>query len=196
MRTLTSKTTHDFPARLEQVSRIRRFARKMTAGHPCADDVTLAVSELAANAIEHSAQQAGSRIAVQVAHLDDVVLIDVRDGGGADMPRLRHASEDATTGRGLVLVDALALTWGSSRDEFGTHVWCTIGCPCHGSSVAGPAAAWRPRALVLPPPAGDAAAASGARCWQLLVGGPGWRRHQDLRARTPPRQSRVGATCG
>uniref|UniRef100_UPI003F494FE1 ATP-binding protein n=1 Tax=Nonomuraea sp. CA-252377 TaxID=3240003 RepID=UPI003F494FE1 len=141
MRTLTSKTTRDFPARLEQVGRVRRFAREMTAGHPCADDVILVVSELAANAIEHCGQRDCGRIAVQVAHLDDVVQIDVRDGGGAGMPQLRHAGEDATTGRGLFLVDSLALTWGSSRDESGTHVWCTISCSCHGSSMAGPAAA-------------------------------------------------------
>src|SRR5258708_5401036 len=44
-----------FPGTPDQVAKVRRFLRSQLAGHPALDDAILAASELASNAIAHSA---------------------------------------------------------------------------------------------------------------------------------------------
>lgn len=122
--------TRDFGARLPELQDVRRFVASVMAGHPAVDDAILAVSELAANAIEHSAAASSAGFTVQVAHLADAVRIEVDDAGGPDQPRLASAPDDATRGRGLFIVDSLSRDWGVAHDSAHTGVWCEIGCGC------------------------------------------------------------------
>jgi hypothetical protein len=41
----------------------------------------------------------------------------------AAAPRRRHYAADAVTGRGLALVEALAVAWGTDREGDGKCVW-------------------------------------------------------------------------
>jgi hypothetical protein len=41
-------------------------------------------------------------------------------------PQQRHYAADATTGRGLMLVEALAEDWGVQASPTGKTVWCRI----------------------------------------------------------------------
>ncbi|MFD4620337.1 ATP-binding protein [Streptomyces sp. NPDC058475] len=94
----------------EEVSRARRRTRDILRGSPLAEDAELIVSELSANAILHSAsgQQSGSfHLALAVS--SQVVALSVTDDGGTGTaPKVERANQDATHGRGLSMVSAIA----------------------------------------------------------------------------------------
>ncbi|UXY33051.1 ATP-binding protein [Streptomyces sp. HUAS TT20] len=89
------------------------------------DDVQLCTSELVTNAILHGAS-AGGRVLVRVT-LDDIqVRIEVHDSGDAT-PRRRHVADTADSGRGLLLVSAVAEDWGvEERQGPGKCVWAAF----------------------------------------------------------------------
>jgi anti-sigma regulatory factor (Ser/Thr protein kinase) len=78
------------------------------------DTAELAVSEIVANALLH----AGTPIEVSIEVRDDVVHVQVRDFSGT-LPVLPSYDEQATTGRGMALVAALASDCGIRRLENG-----------------------------------------------------------------------------
>jgi anti-sigma regulatory factor (Ser/Thr protein kinase) len=83
----------------------------------------LCVSELVTNAIIHSDTGCEVRLLLR----GSVLTATVRDAGTA-APRPDSSPEDllAIRGRGLQLVNALSVRWGSAADEFGTTVWCEL----------------------------------------------------------------------
>lgn len=93
-----------------------------------ADVAELVVSELVTNAVRHAREPRGRLIATRFERLEHGVRIEVHDAND-DKPEPRQASPDASSGRGLTLVDALtAGRWGTtSRDGVGKLVWavCT-----------------------------------------------------------------------
>lgn len=85
-------------------------------------DAALIVSELAANAAVH----VGHRFSVEVLRLDEVIRLEVVDQSMAvPMPRPESSSE-ATSGRGMHLVDAVAQQWGTEVRHEGKTVWAEI----------------------------------------------------------------------
>ncbi|MCY0955204.1 ATP-binding protein [Streptomyces sp. H27-S2] len=69
------------------------------------------VAELAANAATHGRVSGrGFRLALLAG--TDALRIEVTDTRGEDLPLLSTAAPDASSGRGLVLVEALADRWG------------------------------------------------------------------------------------
>jgi anti-sigma regulatory factor (Ser/Thr protein kinase) len=107
----------------ESVRDARRLARA-AAAHLTPerrDDVVLVVSELAANAVRH----AQTPYSVHVAVDGVTVRVEVVDHGGG-MPVRRHPSVTATGGRGLQIVDELALTWGVDMLQHGKMVWAEL----------------------------------------------------------------------
>jgi anti-sigma regulatory factor (Ser/Thr protein kinase) len=81
-------------------------------------DAVLLVSELVTNALLH----ARSAPSVEVTYGVGVIRCDVIDNSPL-VPRRRHYANDAVTGRGIALVEALAARWGSERDGVGKRVW-------------------------------------------------------------------------
>ena len=93
------------------------------------DDVLLLVSELAGNAVQHSASGDGGEFEVAISMADGLVRVEVGDQGGGSGPRL--SGEDGsgavpTGGRGLRIVDALAAKWGLAGDDLGRVVWFEV----------------------------------------------------------------------
>lgn len=117
-----------FSARLSEVRHVRRFVGEFMAGRSCADDAIIAVSELAANAIQHSGSDGGGDFTVRLAHREGAVLIAVTNAGGAERPTLGRNSPEDTSGRGLFIVDSISRRWGVVQGSAGTSVWCEIGC--------------------------------------------------------------------
>ncbi|MBY8889213.1 ATP-binding protein [Streptomyces sp. PTM05] len=108
------------------VGRLRRIGRaKLNAWGLTAlvDDAQLLISELVTNGLRHSTEQ---QITFRLVVGTDVLVMEVDDGSPA-LPRLRQADSDALDGRGLLLVDAVAASWGVSSD--GTRTWCTLKFP-------------------------------------------------------------------
>ena len=108
-----------FPGELQQVRQVRTFVACALAGCPARETLLACVSELAANAIAHTATGAGGIFTVEVAQPGPgMATVAVTDAGGARAPAIRRASEPGGThdlgegGRGLALVDALSSRWG------------------------------------------------------------------------------------
>jgi anti-sigma regulatory factor (Ser/Thr protein kinase) len=105
------------------VAEARRFvldlARTATAlPEDVTMDVALLVSELATNAVIH----ARTPFRVDVAVGEGVIRVEVEDEGPG-LPRPRAIAPEATTGRGLLILDRLADRWGTTPLERGKRVW-------------------------------------------------------------------------
>ena len=71
------------PAHADQVQVARAFLAAVLDGCPAASDAVLCVSELATNAVLHSASRnPGGTFTVRAAVFDDCVRIEVEDNGG------------------------------------------------------------------------------------------------------------------
>lgn len=94
------------------------------------DDVMLVVSELLTNALQHSGT---TEISLIITVADGALRVRVRDGmPSSAVPR--RPGPSAESGRGLLLVDAVAKenggTWGTS--EAGAETWCCLPLPGQG----------------------------------------------------------------
>jgi len=122
-----------FPGHASAVAQARRFvAGVLGEGFSAGDEVLLLVSEVAANAVKHSASRDGGEFEVAVWVTGGMVRVEVGDQGGASEPCLAGEGLPAdalTGGRGLRIVDALAAKWGHVGDELGRVVWFEVECP-------------------------------------------------------------------
>jgi anti-sigma regulatory factor (Ser/Thr protein kinase) len=108
------------PAEPSSVRHARDFVRDKSAAitESARDAVILMVSELVTNAVIHGLPPIvvmihGAEWGVQVSVLDD----------RPDRPVLRPHSLDATGGRGMQVIDALATAWGVRSHPTGKAVW-------------------------------------------------------------------------
>ncbi|HBF84941.1 MAG TPA: ATP-binding protein [Streptomyces sp.] len=113
------------------------------------DDVMLIVSELVTNAVMHSG---GTTIDCEMVLRDGRLRIAV-SSDVPGLPRLQSPRPDAEAGRGLLLVDALADSWGVSSD--GTTTWCVL--TAEGPAETDPAPAPVLREVRFPLPADPSA---------------------------------------
>ncbi|MFJ3302912.1 ATP-binding protein [Streptomyces sp. NPDC086549] len=104
------------------------------ASCPVGESAVLVVAELAANAVTHGrVRDRGFRLTLAVeAEASDTLRIEVVDPRGDRRPLARRiAGPTAETGRGLLLVEALAARWGSEPwPPSGKVVWAEIALPC------------------------------------------------------------------
>lgn len=114
--------------RASSVSTARKFVRRTLteAGRDdLADAAELVTSELVTNALVH----AGTHIDVSVDVRPDSVRVEIADGS-PHLPAAREYGATAGTGRGLVMVEEMADTWGVARHDAGRTgkvVWFEIG---------------------------------------------------------------------
>jgi serine/threonine-protein kinase RsbW len=86
--------------------------------------VELLTSELVANALEHGPE--GGIITVHTSTRDSAFEVAVSDEG-TDSPLVRRPPPTADGGRGMMLVDMLADTWGvRALEGGGKSVWFTV----------------------------------------------------------------------
>ncbi|KPI12022.1 hypothetical protein OK074_2643 [Actinobacteria bacterium OK074] len=112
----------------------RLVARRMTAwGYPPGSDtsgvVALLVGELTANAVRHGRVPGRDfHLTVAVDVRTRLVRIEVADASGEKKPLVAaHVGVEDESGRGLLLVEALAVRWGSEpRDPVGKTVWAEV----------------------------------------------------------------------
>ena len=92
----------------------------------------LLTSELVTNAIRH---EAGQTVTLVITCSRDQLRVDVHDTSRS-LPVLVERPADAETGRGLMLVAALADTWGIYRTPAGKAVYFTLAFQ-HGLAGSG-----------------------------------------------------------
>jgi anti-sigma regulatory factor (Ser/Thr protein kinase)/anti-anti-sigma regulatory factor len=82
----------------------------------------LVASELVTNAVVH----AGTPIELTLRLVSSVMHVAVRDTGQGQARISGTVDESAESGRGLLLVDALAASWGTFVPPLGKIVWATL----------------------------------------------------------------------
>lgn len=113
------------PCEPASASAARRFAARTLHewGEEAIDDVVeLLLSEVVTNALLHAA----SPVEVCLARQSEGVRVAVADQSPA-MPSQRDWADDASTGRGLSLIEALSSGWGVEHADGGKVVWFTVG---------------------------------------------------------------------
>lgn len=113
------------PGSTSSVPAARRFVESIVTawGHPDLGwSAALVVSELAANAALH----ARTPFTVTVDSREDgTVRVEVSDGSRR-LPQQRTYGDQATTGRGLRLVEDIAASWGVIDRDGGKTVWVVL----------------------------------------------------------------------
>jgi anti-sigma regulatory factor (Ser/Thr protein kinase) len=109
----------------QAVSGARRFLRRALkhieagpAGDGLVDSLIMAANELTTNAVLH----ARTDFTVRVLFGAQRVRVEVSDGN-TRMPQPCLTPADATSGRGLAIVDGTGLQWGAERHARGKTVW-------------------------------------------------------------------------
>lgn len=113
----------DLPRDLTASSVARRFTSRALAGAGECDTeaILLMVSELVANAVEHSPDPLLLSILVG----EGQVRVEVSDSS-MDLPAPSPLDVEAEGGRGLLIIDALASNWGTSQFDRMKIVWFTM----------------------------------------------------------------------
>ncbi|MFJ6480892.1 MULTISPECIES: ATP-binding protein [unclassified Streptomyces] len=93
---------------------------------PGSGDAELCVTELLANVIRHLGE--GTPVTLRVTGTGRAARtrVELTDPAPRAQPVLRQAEEGAESGRGLALLDAVALRWGVTRGTRTKTVWCEL----------------------------------------------------------------------
>ena len=118
-----------FPGHPSQVAHARRFVRRALAAYGVAEDAVLLTSELAANAIQHTATGHGGTFNIIICRRSETVRIAVIDQGSPSVPSLIPTGHLNASGRGLAPVEALARQWGHQPTRHSRAVWFELECP-------------------------------------------------------------------
>lgn len=101
----------------------RRFVAQLLEmwefGPDHVDPVTLVVSELATNAARHSEDA----IQIGLSCSDRLIRVEIGDTSHRMPVAVDESDEEATSGRGLILVEALASRWGVESEGLSKLVW-------------------------------------------------------------------------
>lgn len=119
--------TETLPREGESAGRARHLvAASLETWHltELADSAVLVVSELVTNAVQHSRF---TSIRVTVTRVTErTVRVAVVDKDRTTLPELRAVGPDAECGRGLAVVDAVALRWGVDPLRWGKRIWADL----------------------------------------------------------------------
>ena len=134
------------PADPASVGRARRLVATAIAatGHDeLVDLATLLVSEVVTNSVLH----AGTEMRLTCRSSGAGIRVEVFDRSSL-VPSVRHYDADATTGRGLGLVSALATSWGVDCEDDGKTLWFELDV----GSAGGEGSPWSEPVIQSPPP--------------------------------------------
>jgi hypothetical protein len=125
--------TRCFPGRADQIRHARGFLAALLDRCPAADDAVLLASELAANAVAHSASGQPGGAFILRAHVDEdgCVHVEAEDQGGSAWDGDLSGAEPP---HGLYLLRVLSTACGTWRGERGWVTWFTITAPAAGQA--------------------------------------------------------------
>ncbi len=106
-----------------EVRSVRDFVGLLIGGCPVADAVVLLSSELATNAVLHTASGADGTFWVSVLVEGRRVRVEVHDLGSVTAPAVRRSCQPGESGAGLSIVDSIADRWGTDGGPSGRVVW-------------------------------------------------------------------------
>ncbi|WP_432004927.1 ATP-binding protein [Streptomyces parvus] len=123
--------TGQFAVQLSATRRGARLARLLATeqlrswGLPL-EDASLVIGELATNAALHG-YVPGRDFRITLSVYGDVLRIEVADTRGDRLPEKRDPDAESECGRGLLLVEALSVRWGTEHGPFPRKtVWAEV----------------------------------------------------------------------
>ncbi|WCN02691.1 ATP-binding protein [Streptomyces sp. M92] len=126
-------SVRNFSVQLSPTPRGARLARLLATeqlrswGLPL-DPARQLVAELASNAAAHG-RVPGRDFRLTLYVVGATLRIEVTDTRGEELPRPQTPAPDAESGRGLLLVEALADRWGVTEERFPRKtVWAELPC--------------------------------------------------------------------
>jgi anti-sigma regulatory factor (Ser/Thr protein kinase) len=90
------------------------------------DDAILVLSELVSNAVKHAAPLPSGEITVRWAVADDLLHIEITDGGAGTRPHASVAALSSLGGRGLDIVRTVSTQWGVTEGDGSVTVWAEV----------------------------------------------------------------------
>ncbi|MGF1425697.1 ATP-binding protein [Kitasatospora sp. LaBMicrA B282] len=115
---------------------LRRIAATWGVRGTVLDDLVAVASELIANAICHN-QPGVLGVMMRIRQGEDRIRIEVADRGRRlPRPTASFASDQAESGRGLLIVEALSAQWGMRLTPIGKTVWAELELPTPGGQEA------------------------------------------------------------
>jgi anti-sigma regulatory factor (Ser/Thr protein kinase) len=90
------------------------------------DDAMLVLSELVSNAVKHAAPLPSGEIRVRWEVRDELLHIEITDGGAGTRPHASVVALSALGGRGLDIVRTVSAQWGVTEREDGVTVWAEV----------------------------------------------------------------------
>lgn len=119
--------TLTLPGRASDVRGARRFVAALLGDRPCVECAVLLTSEIVTNSILHSRSGDGGKVMIVVIDLGAIVRVEVVDDGGGHIPLVTTSEPDlADRGRGLRIVQELAVSWGHHHDDHGLTTWFEV----------------------------------------------------------------------
>lgn len=136
------QATFSVAAEPTSVGDARRFLRSALYGWDAdgfEETATLLVSEVVTNVVLHARTAA----ALVVRLVEDRLRVEVRDGSPL-LPIAKQYGIEATTGRGVGLLDAMSSAWGVEATASGKTVWFELeaGDPADGEATAADAGSY------------------------------------------------------
>lgn len=119
-----TEATKSFAGELPSLSGTRQFVAATLRSwnlDRLVDDASIIISELATNAVLH----ASTDFVVAVSMAGDCIRLSVRDDSPV-LPMIRTPLPTTITGRGLILIAALAERWGTDPKDDGKIVWVDL----------------------------------------------------------------------
>lgn len=92
-----------------------RWMREQGCAREAVDDGRVVVSELVANAVRHAQPLSDGTILVSWTFDRNGLRVSVTDGGSISRPRAVHPPTSSLSGRGMAIVETLALDWWFER---------------------------------------------------------------------------------
>ncbi len=119
------RAVRSLPAQPMSVPLARSWAEGLMADSDLPDDVgdivLLMLSELVTNAI----RQGDGRVRITMEQQDDTLVVEVFDSGHR-LPVFADSDPEATSGRGLHLIDTVCDAWGVREEVDGKTVWARV----------------------------------------------------------------------
>jgi anti-sigma regulatory factor (Ser/Thr protein kinase) len=91
--------------------KLRTWMREQGVPRETIEDGRIVISELVANSVRHAQPLSDGTILITWGRDRKGIHLSVSDGGSSSRPRTVRASASAVSGRGMAIVEALAMDW-------------------------------------------------------------------------------------
>jgi len=91
------------------------------------EDGRVVISELVANSVRHAQPLSDGTILISWSRDRKGIRLSVTDGGSTSRPRTVRASASAVSGRGMAIVEALAVDWWTEQTRTRSTIHALLG---------------------------------------------------------------------